>query len=124
MYLKAFYEYCFPLLYRSLVCGSLGGWIPLLLFGEMVCSNQQASHTVLSEDRFVRLFGEMAVVTYGYESGHERAKAYEQVMGRYGLSQRDMEATLSHFEETPGRWIAIMEGISEELKRLSQEGAL
>ena len=113
---------------RDLVLRSLRPLLSLLFFLGIACfncSNERTGYGALSEDAFVRLFVDMAAITYRYESEPEQLRiAYEQVMHQYGLSEGHLAEALLSFEERPERWFSIVEGIAEELERLSHKGGI
>lgn len=116
------------ILLRGLALRSLALSVSFLLFLGIACfncSNRRTQHRALSEDAFVRLFTDMAVITYTYGAEPEQLNtAYEQVMHKYRLSEEDLAEVLLSFEKSPERWISIVEGIAKELERLSHEGVI
>ena len=101
----------------------LSAFLSLLL--GIACSPTHTQHTTLSEETFVHLFTEMAVLTYTYVSEPEQLEtAYEQVMQKYKLSEEDLAEALLSFEKNPERWTSMVEGIAKELERLSHEGVI
>ena len=110
-------------LFEDLVLESLWFSILLLLFWGTGCSNRYSK--ILSEGTFARLFAEMAVITYTYASEPEQlTAAYEEVMEKYELSEKDLRGALISFEKNPERWLSVIESIGKELEYLSSEGAI
>lgn len=83
---------------------------------------QLRKSTILSEEKFVEVYVQLAILSEKYpDSGEKYTQEKNRIMDKYRVTSTQLENFRYRFQKHPEKWVLVWNKIAKKLDRLRQQ---